>query len=141
MLTPSPDRSQFANPHEPIPFRDPAADVGRADRRPTWWLDDGEHARLLGVKARTAKAPTTKFVVKRRAEAPPPPQESPEVVPAADFAALAPTLQALDQVLQPLAADAPGLAPLLRDRRTRRIGRLGAAVGLATLVAAVVFFQ
>jgi hypothetical protein len=141
MLTPSPDRSQTANAREPIPFRDPAADIGRADRRPTWWLDDGEHARLLGVKPRAAKAPTTKFVVKRRAETPPPPQESPEVVPAADFAVLAPTLKALDQVLQPLAANAPGLAPLLRNRRIKRIGRLGAAFGLATLVAAVVFFR
>ena len=141
MLTPSPDRTQTANAHEPIPFRDPAADIGRADRRPAWWLDDSEHARLLGLKPRAAKVPTTKFVAKRRPEAPAPPQESPEVVSAADFAVLAPTLKALDQVLQPLAANAPGLAPLLLNSRIRRLGRFGAAFGLATLVAAVVFFR
>ena len=140
MLTPSPDRSQSANAHDPIPFRDPAADIGRADRRPTWWLDDGEHARLLGVKPRAAKASKATFVAKPRAETPPPAQAAPELVPATDFAALAPTLKALDEVLQPLAADAPGLAPLLH-RRIKRIGRVGAAFGLATLVAAVVFFR
>lgn len=141
MSTPSPDRSQTASPHERIPFRDPAADIGRAEQRPTWWLDEGEHARLLGVKPRAAKVPKAKFVAKPRVETPPPPQETPDVMPAADFATLAPTLKALDDVLQPLAADAPGLAPLLRDRRIKRIGRLGAAFGLATLVAAVVFFR
>jgi hypothetical protein len=127
---------------EPISLRDPAADIGRAERRPTWWLDESEHARLLGVKPRPAKAPPkTKFVVKPRAEPPPPAREPTEAVPATDFAALAPTLAALDRALQPLAADALGLAPLLRNNRIRRIGRLGAAFGLATLVAVVVFFR
>jgi hypothetical protein len=140
-MAPSSDRSQSAAPFEPIPLRDPAPDIGRAARRPTWWLDEGEHARVLGVKPGAAKAPRAKFVVKPRAELPPPPHEPTEAVPAADFAALAPTLAALDRVLQPLAADAPGLAPLLLDSRIRRLGRFGAAFGLATLVAAAVFFR
>ena len=141
MLAPSPDRPRPADAFEPISLHDPAADIGRPEQRPTWWLDEGEHARLLGVKPRAAKAPQAKFVVKPRAEPPPPAREPTEAVPAADFAALAPTLAALDRVLKPLAADAPGLAPLLLNSRIRRIGRLGAAFGLATLVAGVVFFR
>jgi hypothetical protein len=141
MLVPSPDRSRPADAFEPISLHDPAADIGRAERRPTWWLDEGEHARLLGVKPPPAKAPKAKFVVKPRAEPPAPARAPTEAVPAADFAALAPTLAALDRVLRPLAADAPGLAPLLWNNRIRRIGRLGAAFGLATLVAVVVFFR
>jgi len=141
MLTPSSDRSQSANAFDPIPFRDPAADIGQAERRPSWWLDAGEHARLLGVKPRATKAPQAKFTAKPRTESPPPAPEQPEAAPAADFAALVPTLAALDRILQPLAADAPGLAPLLLGGRIKRIGRFGAAFGLATLAAAVVFFR
>jgi hypothetical protein len=141
MLAPSSDRSQSADAFEPLLLHDPVADIGRPERRLTWWLDEGEHARLLGVKPRAAKAPKAKFVVKPRAESPPPACEPTEAVPAADFAALAPTLAALDRALRPLAADAPGLATLLLNSRIRRIGRLGAAFGLATLVAAVLFFR
>jgi hypothetical protein len=141
MLAPSSDRSPSADAFEPLQLDDPVADIGRPERRLTWWLDEGEHARLLGVKPRAARAPEARFVVKPRAEAPPPAREPTEAVPAADFAALAPTLAALDRVLRPLAADAPGLAPLLLNSRIRRLGRLGAAFGLATLVAAVVFFR
>jgi len=141
MLAPSSDRSGVSDAFEPISLHDPAADIGRPEQRPTWWLDEGEHARLLGVRPRPEKAAKAKFVVKPRAEPPPPAPEPTEAVPAADFAALAPTLAALDRVLQPLAADAPGLAPLLLNSRIRRIGRLGAAFGLATLVAVVVFFR
>ena len=142
MLPPSSDRSQSTPAFGPISLHDPAADIGRAEQRPTWWLDEGEHARLLGVKPRAAKASKTKFAVKART--PPPPPAAPaqtEAVPAVDFATLVPTLAALDRILQPLATDAPGLAPLLADRRIKRIGRFGAALGLATLVAAVVFFR
>ena len=141
MLAPSSDRSPSANAFEPLQLHDPVADIGRPERRLTWWLDEGEHARLLGAKPRAAKALEARFVVKPRAAPPPPAQQPMEVVPAADFAALAPTLAALDRVLRPLAADAPGLAPLLLNSRIRRLGRLGAAFGLATLVAAVVFFR
>lgn len=142
MLTPPSDGSQSAHAFEPLLLHDPVADIGRTERRPTWWLDEGEHARLLGVKPRAAKAPAkTKFVTKPRTESPPPAPEQAEAAPAADFAALVPTLAALDRILQPLAADAPGLAPLLLGRRIKRIGRFGAAFGLATLVAAVVFFR
>ena len=99
----------------------------------------------MGVKPGTAKAPEAprpRFTVKRRAEEPKPPPapEKADAPPAADFSALMPTLTSLDRILQPLAADAPGLAPLLH-RRIKRIGRLGAAVGLATLAAVVAFFQ
>jgi hypothetical protein len=141
MLTPSSDRSQSTNGFDPIPFRDPAADIGQAERRPTWWLDEGEHARLLGVKPRAATARKAKFTAKPRTESPPPAPAPTEAAPAADFSTLVPTLAALDRILQPLAADAPGLAPLLRNGRIKRIGRFGAAFGLATLAAAVVFFQ
>ncbi len=142
MLTPPSDGSQSAQAFEPLLLHDPVADIGRAERRPTWWLDEGEHARLLGVKPRAAKAPAkTKFAVKPRTESPPPAPEQAEAASAADFAALVPTLAALDRILQPLAADAPGLAPLLLGHRIKRIGRFGAAFGLATLVAVVVFFR
>jgi hypothetical protein len=141
MLAPSSDRSQSTPAFGPISLPDPAADIGRAEQRPTWWLDEGEHARLLGVKPRAARAPKTKFVVKPRIESPPPAPEQPEAAPVADFAALVPTLAALDRILQPLAADAPGLARRLLDGRIKRIGRFGAAFGLATLAAAVVFFR
>jgi len=144
MLAPSSDRTPAADGFEPIPFHDPAADIGRAQQRPTWWLDEGEHARLLGVKPRPAKAAKStrqSFTAKRRAEPPPPAPEPVETAPSTDFAALSPTLAALDRVLQPPAFDAPGLAPRPFRRRIKRIGRVGVALGLATVMAAVVFFR
>jgi len=141
MSAPSPDPSRSADPFDPIPFRDPASDIGRPAQRPTWWLDEGEHARLLGVKPRAAKAAPAKFVAKPRPPSSPPAAEPLETIPAVDFTALVPTLTALDGILQPLAADAPGLAPLLSRRRIRSISRLGAAFGLATLAAVVVFLS
>lgn len=141
MMPPSSDRSQATPAFGPITIDDPTADIGRAEQRPTWWLDEGEHARLLGVKPRAPVAPKTTFTVKPRTPTPAPAPAPKEAVPVVDFGALVPTLTALDRILQPLAADAPGLAPLLADRRIKRIGRFGAALGLATLVAAVVFFR
>jgi hypothetical protein len=141
MMPPSSDRSQATPAFGPISIDDPTADIGRAEQRPTWWLDEGEHARLLGGKPWAPMAPKTTFTVKPRTPAPPPAPAPKEAVPVVDFGALVPTLTALDRILQPLAADAPGLAPLLADRRIKRIGRFGAALGLATLVAAVVFFR
>jgi hypothetical protein len=141
MLAPPSDRTPQA--FEPLLLQDPVADIGRTAQRPTWWLDEDEHARLMGVKPRAAKAlnaPRPRFTVKPRAEPPPPAPEKVEAPPAADFSTLVPTLTALDRILQPLAADMPGTAPLL-NRRIKRIGRLGAALGLATLAAVVVFFQ
>jgi hypothetical protein len=143
MLTPS-DQSQSAPAFGPLRLQDPAADIGRAERRPTWWLGEEEHARLLGVKPRAAKLPkatATKPAVRPRTETPPPAPEKAEAAPIADFAALVPTLASLDRILQPLAADVPGLAPLLSAHRIKRIGRFGAAFGLATIAAAVVFFR
>jgi hypothetical protein len=143
MLAPPSDRSPSPQAFEPLQLHDPVADIGRAARRPTWWLDEDEHARLMGVKPRPAKAPDAprpRFTVKARVEPPPPAPEKTEAPPAADFSTLVPTLAALDRILQPLAADTPGIAPLL-NRRIKRIGRLGAALGLATLAAVVVFFQ
>jgi hypothetical protein len=139
MLAPSSDQSQPAGSCDPIPFRDPASDIGRSGQRPTWWLDEGEHARLLGLKPATAKTPRATFAAKPRIDLPPPTPKPKESAPAADFATLAPTLASLDRILQPLAADAPGLAPLLSRRRINGIGRLGAAFGFATLAAVAVF--
>ena len=143
MASPS-DRSPSAQPFEPLLLQDPVADIGRPERRPTWWLDENEHARLMGVQPRAAKvpeAPRTRFVVKRRPDAPPPAApEKAEAPPQADFSALMPTLASLDQILQPLAADVPGV-PLLLVRRIKRIGRFGATFGFAVLVAAAVFFR
>jgi hypothetical protein len=144
MLAPPSDRPQSPPAFEPLLLQDPVADIGRTARRPTWWLDEEEHARLMGVKprAKTPDAPRTRFTVKPRSEPPrpAPAPEKAEALPVADFSTLVPTLSALDRILQPLAADVPGIAPLL-NRRIKRIGRLGAALGLATLAAAVVFFQ
>jgi hypothetical protein len=127
---------------DPIPFHDRVGDIGRPERRPTWWLDEREHARLLGVKPRSAKVPRPPtFAPRPRTDAPPPAPQPAEAAPTTDFVTLVPTLASLDQILQPLASDMPGLAPLLSRRRIARIRRLGAAVGLATLVAAVVFFR
>ena len=145
MLAPPSDRPQSPPAFEPLRLQDPVADIGRTSRRPTWWLDEEEHALLMGVKPGATKAPDVsrpRFTVKRRAE-PPKPAPAPEKAEAptaADFSALMPTLTSLDRILQPLAANAPGLAPLLH-RRIKRIGRLGAALGLATLAAVVAFFQ
>ena len=135
MLTSDP--SQHSSSFDPIPFRDPASDIGRPQQRPTWWLDEGEHARLLGAKPAAAKAPRAKFAAKPRAELPPPAPQPVETAPAADFATLVPTLASLDRILQPLAPDAPGLAPLI----SRGIGRFGTAFGLATVAAVVVFLS
>ena len=143
-MVPPSDRSLSAQPFEPLLLEDPVADIGRPERRPTWWLDENEHARLMGVKPRAAKAPEaprTRFVVKPRPESPPPPTpEKAETAPQADFSALMPTLASLDQILQPMAADVPGV-PRLLGRRIKRIGRFGATVGIAALVAAAVFFR
>lgn len=140
MLASSSDPSQHAGAFDPIPFRDPASDIGRSKQRPTWWLDEGEHARLLGVQPGSGKAPRAKFAAKPRAELPPPAPPPVETAPTADFATLVPTLASLDRILQPLAPDAPGLAPPL-SRGIAGIGRFGAAFGLATLAAVVVFLS
>jgi len=137
------DQPKSPQAFEPLRLDDPVADIGRPERRPIWWLDEEEHARLMGVTPRMPKGPEatrTRFVAKPRVPLPPPPPERAEPVPTADFAALAPTLASLDRILQPLAADVPGVPPLLH-RRIKRMGRLGAAFGVATLVAAVVFFR
>lgn len=139
MVAPTSDRPQSPQAFEPLQLDDPVADIGRPERRPIWWLDEEEHARLMGV-TKGLDAPRTRFVAKPRAAPPPPPPERVEPVPAADFATLMPTLASLDRILQPLAADVPGVPPLL-NRRIKRIGRLGAAFGLATFVAAAVFFR
>jgi hypothetical protein len=138
---PAPDQSPSAGSFDPIPFRDPASDIGRPGPRPTWWLDEAEHARLLGVKPAPAKAPKARFVAKPRTELPPPAPKAEETAPAADFATLVPTLASLDRILRPLASDVPGLAPLLARRRIVGIGRFGAAFGLATLAAVVVLLS
>jgi hypothetical protein len=141
MLPPSSD-PDHSNSCDPISFYDRVGDIGRSERRPTWWLDEGEHARLLGVKPRSVKVPrATTFAPKPRTDVPPPAPQPAEPAPATDFVTLAPTLASLDRILQPLASDMPGLAPLLSRRRIAGIRRLGAAVGLATLAAAVVFFR
>ena len=141
MIAPSSDQSRPASSLDPIPFRDPAGDIGRAEQRPTWWLDEGEHARLLGMKPGPAKAPRARFAAKPRIELPPPAPQPMEAAPAADFATLAPTLASLDRILRPLAPDAPGLAPLLSAGRIASVRRFGAAFGLATLAAVVVFLS
>jgi hypothetical protein len=95
----------------------------------------------LGVKPASAIARrATTFVAKPRTDLPPAPNPV-EPAPAADFATLVPTLSSLDRILQPLASDVPGLATPLSRRRIAAIGRFGAAFGLATLAAAVVFFR
>ena len=141
MLTPSSDQSRSASSFDPIPFRDPASDIGRPEQRPTWWLDEGEHARLLGTKPGPAKAPRARFAAKPRTELPPPAPQPMEAASTADFATLAPTLASLDRILQPLAPDAPGLAPLLSAGRIASVRRFGTAFGLATLAAVVVFLS
>ena len=147
MVQPTPsDRPQPPRAFEPLRLDDPLADIGRAERRPTWWLDPDEHARLLGGSPGPAQAPTAakpRYVVKPRTDPvpPAPAPEKAETAPAADFAALVPTLTSLDRILQPLAADVPGLPSPLLGRRIKRIGRFGATFGLAALVAAAVFFR
>jgi hypothetical protein len=144
MVPPSSDQSQAPRAFAPLRLDDPLADIGRAERRPTWWLDQDEHARLLGTKPPTAKAtkaPKPRVVVKPRPEPPPLPEpEKAEAPPVADFATLVPTLTSLDRILQPLAPDVPGV-PHLLGRRIKRIGRFGATFGVAALVAAAVFFR
>jgi hypothetical protein len=143
-MAPPSDRSPSAQPFEPLLLQDPVADIGRPERRPTWWLDENEHARVMGAKPRAAKAPEaprTRFVVKPRPATPPPPvAEKAEAAPQADFSALMPTLASLDKILQPLASDVPGV-PRVLSRRIKRIGRFGATFGIAALVAAAVFFR
>jgi hypothetical protein len=143
MLAPSSDPSRPSSSFDPIPFHDRAVDIGRSERRPAWWLDESEHARVLGVKPGSAKARrATTFVAKPRTDLAPPALKPVEPAPTADFATLVSTLASLDRILQPLASDAPGLATtLLSRRRIAGIGRFGAAFGLATLAAAVVFFR
>ena len=144
MAQPSSELSQPPRAFAPLRLDDPLADIGRAERRPTWWLDQDEHARLLGAKPPTAKAPRApkaRAVVKPRVEPPPlPVSDKAEAAPVADFATLVPTLTSLDRILQPLAPDMPGV-PQLLGRRIKRIGRFGATFGLAALVAAAVFFR
>ena len=139
------DRPQPAQPFEPLLLEDPLADIGRPERRPTWWLDEKEHAQLLGAKpvaARAAQPAKTRFVVKPRQEPlPAPAPERTEAPPSADFSALMPTLSALDQILQPLGADVPGVPPRPLGRQIKRIGRFGATFGVAMLIAAAVFFR
>jgi hypothetical protein len=142
MVQPTPDRSQAPRAFQPLRLDDPLADIGRAEQRPTWWLDQDEHARLLGAKppAKAPRTPKARVAVKPRAEPPPPAPEKVEAPPVADFATLVPTLTSLDRILQPLAPDVPGV-PQLLARRIKRIGRFGATFGLAALVAAAVFFR
>ena len=143
MVQPTSDRPQAPRAFQPLQLDDPLADIGRAEQRPTWWLDQDEHARLLGVKpppAKAAKAPKARVVVKPRAEPPPPAPEKAEALPVADFATLVPTLTSLDRILQPLAPDVPGV-PQRLGRKIKRVGRFGTTFGLAALVAAAVFFR
>lgn len=141
MLAPSTDRTPPGGATQVISLQDTSAADDASERRPTWWLDESEHARLLGVKPRQAAAAATlakpKTPAKPPAEAPATatPKEDPAL---ADFAALTPTLAALDRILRPPAADAPGLAP---HHRGDRIRRLGVAFGAAAVMAAVVFFR
>lgn len=142
MLAPSTDRSPSVGTIEPVPFQDSNASLGQAERRPTWWLDEGEHERLLGVKPKSAKTSTPSFkprVAPKAQSETPAPMPAPKVDPAfADFATLTPTLVALDRILRPPASDTPGLAPRHSGDRFRR---LGVAFGAAAVMAAVVFFR
>jgi hypothetical protein len=143
MVQPTSDRPQAPRAFQPLQLDDPLADIGRAEQRPTWWLDQDEHARLLGVKpppAKAAKAPRARVVVKPRAEPPLPAPEKTEALPVADFPTLVPTLTSLDRILQPLAPDVPGV-PQRLGPKMKRVGRFGATFGLAALVAAAVFFR
>lgn len=142
MLAPSTDRAPSAGATESFPFQGSEPDLDQAERRPTWWLDESEHARLLGVKLGTAKPAGAAAKPKT---SPKPQSGSPHPAPAsnldpafADFATLTPTLAALDRILRPPASDAPGLAP---RHRSDRIRRLGVAFGAAAVMAAVVFFR
>lgn len=137
MLAPSTDRSPPGGATQVISLQDTSATDTASERRPTWWLDESEHARLLGVKPREAAAAKPRVPAKPSAEVPA--TAPPEADPAfADFAALTPTLAALDRILRPPAADAPGLAPRHRGDRIRRFG---VAFGAAAVMAAVVFFR
>lgn len=141
MLALSTDRSPPGGVTQLISLQEISATDAASERRPTWWLDESEHARLLGVKPRKGAGASTAAKPKVSAKSPAevPATATPKEDPAfADFAALTPTLAALDRILRPPASDVPGLAPRHRGDRIRR---LGVAFGAAAVMAAVVFFR
>jgi hypothetical protein len=133
------DRSA-ADQFGPIPFRDPNAGAGGTGARPTWWLDDAEHARLLGIKpaSRRKAIPPRRPppAVKPADAAPARPPETAEAWAVGDFNTLAPTLQALDRLLGTPEPGAPLPAP---PRHWSK--RFGVAFGLAAVMAIAVFFR
>lgn len=142
MLVPSTDRAPRDRAIDFPPLRDSDAPPGPSERRPTWWLDESEQERLLGIKPRAVKAKAPAAVPKTSSK---PQADAQPATPGAqpdpalgDFATLTPTLAALDRILRPPASDAPGLAPRHRGDRIRR---LGVAFGVAAVMAAVVFFR